>query len=254
MEVYVWGLKQDGWIPTSNIIHDWYVISWAAKWLYSGEVYTGIVTPTEALARDDSHILKPMWELLNKADVVITHNGNKYDLKKLNTRFLLHDFPPPHSYQSIDTLAVAKKHFAFSSNKLDYINRQLGLPPKMENGGMELWKACVRGEQPALDTMIAYNAQDVFSMEETYLKLRPWISNHPNLALLSDMDGSACPVCQSRELRVEGWYSTHVAQYLEYRCDECGAIGRGRTNWKSKNKDGIRPLSNPYPRSIPKIK
>lgn len=252
MEVYVWELKQDGWIPPSSIIQDWCVLSWSAKWLYSGQAQSAVLTPDEAIARNDKRILLPMWELLNEAQVVVTHNGNRFDLKKLNTRFLLHGFPPPHSYQSVDTLAVAKKHFAFSSNSLDYINRQLGLPTKLGTN-FDLWKRCVRGEQEALDYMVEYNREDVFIMEETYLTLRPWISNHPNLALLSNMDGAACPVCQSTKLRVESVYSTHLSQYQEYRCQSCGAIGRGRTNMAPKNKKRIRPLTNPYPRSIPKV-
>ena len=42
-------------------------------------------------------------ELIDKADIVIAHNGDKFDLRKLNTRFLFHELGTPSSYQSIDT-------------------------------------------------------------------------------------------------------------------------------------------------------
>ena len=53
MEVYVWGLYKQ-FISHNNIIKDkngneksWYVLSWAAKWLYDDDVMSDIVTPEE---------------------------------------------------------------------------------------------------------------------------------------------------------------------------------------------------------------
>ena len=37
---------------------------------------------------------------------------------------------PPMPYKTIDTLKVARKEFAFSSNKQDYITKFLGLEEK----------------------------------------------------------------------------------------------------------------------------
>lgn len=253
MQVDVWSLRQHGWISPDSIRKDWFIISWAAKWLYSGRCYSDVVSPKEAEARDDSRVVEGLWELLDAADVVISHNGNRFDIKKANTRFLLHGYPPPHSYRSVDTLQIAKKHFAFSSNKLDYINKQLGLPPKLETG-YELWLKCEDGDKEALKRMVTYNREDVFIMEETYMSLRPWISNHPNLPLLANMDGTACPVCMSDDLSPEGLYYTHLYKYQEYRCQSCGAIGRGRRSLKpDEGQKLIRPNHNMSPTSIPKI-
>ena len=34
MEVYVWGLKYNNYISPSNVIKDYSVLCWSAKWLF----------------------------------------------------------------------------------------------------------------------------------------------------------------------------------------------------------------------------
>ena len=67
MEVYVWGLYKQ-FIPHTNIIKDskgeeksWYVLSWAAKWLYDENVVSDIVTPEETKTRNDKRVLQSIW-------------------------------------------------------------------------------------------------------------------------------------------------------------------------------------------------
>jgi hypothetical protein len=54
---------------------------------------------------------------------------------KIQTRMLLNDLDPPSPYRSIDTLAIAKKEFGFTSNKLAFIAQSLGLGDKLDTGG-----------------------------------------------------------------------------------------------------------------------
>lgn len=226
MEVYTWRLATD-YIPPSEVIKDWCILSWAAKWLFSSTVYSDVLKPGEAELHDDKRVIDGLWKLLDEADVVVAHNGIRFDKRMINTRFLLHGYSPPHSYQFVDTLREARKHFSFSSNKLDYINKYLGISPKIETN-FNLWRDCAKGDRQALADMVEYNKQDVLSLEETYMTLRPWINTHPNLPLLANMTETACPICQSMDVKKEGFYHTRVATYAEYRCGSCGAIGRGR--------------------------
>jgi len=69
MEVSVWGLYKQ-YIPNDNIIKDWNILSWAAKWLFDDEIMSDILTPKEAVARDDSRILKSMWKCWRRAIVL----------------------------------------------------------------------------------------------------------------------------------------------------------------------------------------
>ena len=190
MEVYVWSLRYNDFINPDNIIKDWSVLCWSAKWLFEPEVMGEKVTGKQAIAREDASILTKMWKLLDEADIVVVQNGKKFDIPKLNTRFLLAGLPPPSYYQVVDTKEVATKKFAFSSNKLDYMNKILGIKGK-EDMEMQDWIDCVHGDEKALAKMLAYNKDDSVIMEELYLRLRPWIPGHPNLGLYADLEKSA---------------------------------------------------------------
>ena len=88
MTVSVWGISFKQRIPADNIIEDWNALSWSAKWLFDSEIMSDVLTSEEAIARDDSRILKSIWKLLDESDIVIAHNGDKFDLRKLNARFI----------------------------------------------------------------------------------------------------------------------------------------------------------------------
>ncbi len=236
MEVYVWGLRGNEYISPTNIINDWFVLSWSAKYLFSSEIMSDVVTSKEALARDDSRVIMGIYQLLNNASVIVTHNGNRFDLPKLNSRFLFHGFPPPTHYRTIDTLSVARRYFGFSSNKLDYLNKILGLNLK-DDMNFGDWVSCVQGNKETLSKMEKYNRKDVLNLEDLYVLLRPWIQNHPNVGMYVDIDSSVCKNCGTpiEEPWWSGTYETNTAQYRSFRCS-CGAIGRGRVNLLSKEK------------------
>jgi len=232
----VWGLwEQD--IYLDAILQDWHLLSWSAKWLFSDKIMSDVLTSNEAKIHSDKRIVQSMWNLLNEADIVIAHNGNSFDVKKLNTRFLFHKIPPPRAYQSIDTLIVAKYTFKFSSNKLAYINKFLGLPQKMDTE-FDLWKKCYEGDKKSLKLMEEYNRNDVSILEDLYLRLRPYIKGHPNLNLWSvDDNVSICPNCANPDLKWEGHaYPTYTGKYKSFRCSSCGAVGRSRQSELSKEK------------------
>lgn len=227
MRAYTWGIWNQN-INLNQIISEWFVLCWSAKWLFEDKVISGKLNQKELNAEDDFRIMEKMWALLNDADIVITHNGDKFDLPKLNTRFLLHGMMPPTPFQSIDTLKVVKKMFKFTSNKLDYINKMMGLNRKVDTGGWELWQRCAEHDIKALDKMSKYCDNDVLILEESYIVLRPWIKPHPNIGLFIIDDAECCPSCGSEEIKMGGVYRTQMAEYYAFRCQDCGALGRQR--------------------------
>jgi hypothetical protein len=215
-------------INIGAIVQDWHLICWSAKWLFDDVLIADVLTPEEAIAHDDSRICSGIWNLLDAADICITHNGNGFDLKRLSTRFLIHGLYPPKPYQSIDTLKVAKEVFNFTSNKLEFINSTLGLPEKGVTT-FDLWRKCFYGDPQALSDMVSYNIQDTEILEDLYLRLRPYIRGHPNLNLWSSDNVSVCPNCGSDKLEWGGYYHTYTGRYKSFRCLGCGATGRSRS-------------------------
>lgn len=227
MKGYIFSLWKDN-VNLDKLISDWYVICWSAKWLFSNEILGDVLTSEEAKLQDDRRVIIKLAELLNKADIIITHNGKKFDLLKINARMLVHNLPPVKPYQNIDTFEVSKRQFGFTSNKLNYLAQILGVDTKLETD-FQLWADCVDGKPEALEYMYKYNNWDVECLEAVYLRLRPWIRNHPNLSLYYENDKPICPNCGSTHLTQEGYYYTTVNKYEVYRC-ECGAISRVRTS------------------------
>ena len=177
---FLWSLRvPGGYVNSDMLVRDWFVISWAASWMDSKEVFSGVVTSRQAKNWDDSKILKPLWRLIDDADIVIGHNNDRFDLRKLNTRFLLHDYGVPRKYKTIDTLKVARKSFAFESNKLEFLNERLGNLPKHDMELADWMRICLDGDLRTLDRMVRYNIGDVKEGKRLYARLRDWVIPFP---------------------------------------------------------------------------
>lgn len=163
------------YLGEKNILQDWYMVSWAAKWLGEDQVFSDVLTSREAKQGNDKRILKGLWKLLDEADIVIGHNSDKFDLKRVNTRFILNGYKLPRPSKSIDTLKLARKMFSFSSNKLDYLCKLFGLDGKTEHEGYDLWLNCLKGDKKSLETMVNYNRNDVVILEDLYNILKEGI-------------------------------------------------------------------------------
>lgn len=235
LRAFVWSRWKQN-IYLEQTISEWFMISWSAKWLYSSEVLSECLTPSEIMKEDDDRIVKELWSLIDQADIVVAHNGKSFDVPKMNARFILAGLPPTSPYIQIDTKEVAAKQFRFSSNKLDALAGYFNIEHK-DDTDFELWVRCLNGEQEALDYMELYNRKDVLILEKVYLKLRPWIKNHPNIGLYLEESNMVCPTCGSKHLSEDhSFHYTSVNKYKVMRCDDCGAISRLRTTAYPKDK------------------
>lgn len=232
MEIYVWGLYKQR--PTiDQIIKDWSVLSWSAKWLFDSKVMSDVVTAKEAINRDDKRVLTGLWKLMDEADILVAHNGKRFDCRKVNARFIVHGWKPPMSYHLIDTRIEANKHFAFSSAKLAWLTQLFKLEEKWKTE-YELWTRSAQGDQEAIDYIHRYGCQDVVALEDLYVELRPWIKSHPNYGLYVDTDKEVCPNCGESKLKWRGYYYTPAGRFRAFRCNTCGAVGRSRFSDLSK--------------------
>jgi len=232
---YVWGLWKNN-VGTNQIMSDWFMLTWSAKWHHEPEMYGDRLYSQEALDQDDKRIMYSLWKLLDEADVVIGHNGDKFDIPKINTRFVLNGMSPPSPYRSVDTLKIAKRKFKFSSNRLDYLGQLLGVGRKIDTGGFQLWTRCMQGEDAALQEMLDYNQQDVLLLEDVYDKLMPFASIHPShTAAQEDLDDPTCPKCGSDDLHKRGYAYTNMSKFQRFRCNDCSSWSRSRINERSKN-------------------
>lgn len=205
-------------LQPDNIIQDWYIICAAWKFLDEDKVYTVSVSSKDP--SNDYGVVKFLLEVLSQSDCLIAHNGDAFDLKKLNTRAIYHGFKPLPPLRTIDTLKVARRYFKFSSNRLDYLGKFLGVGEKQATSP-GLWMRVLKGDFGAIREMVQYNKQDVRLLEKVYLKLRPYMTSHPNEGI--GLGVPACRNCGSVHIKRNGHKYTLTGKIQRLTCVDCGA-------------------------------
>jgi len=235
---HVWGLWDNN-VGLNQIVSDWHVLSWSAKWLGAPE--NEVMYMDQRNSKDvenDKDILKELWQLLDEADVVITQNGKHFDQRKVQARFLIHEFQPNSPYKHIDVKVESQRLFGFPSHKLEYmtdkINKKYKKLKHKKFPGHDLWVECLKGNVDAWDEMELYNRHDVLALEEFFGHIAPWGINI-NFNLYHEGEEHICK-CGSKEHAKNGFYYTDMGKFQKYKCKQCGAQSRDRHNLFTKEK------------------
>lgn len=231
---YVWGMFKQN-LSLDMLQQNSYLLSFAAKWL--GEEH--VIYRQNRNSSRDGMLVRQLIRLLDKADIVIAHNAKKFDIPVINGRALVHGITPPSPYKVIDTLVTAKRQFRFISNKLEHLADILGCSPKLAHSkfpGFRLWEECLAQNDEAWEEMRTYNIQDVLTLEEVYLKMRPWMVSHPNMGVFEEKDRPVCPKCGGEHVHFRGYVTTNTQKYRKFKCTDCGGWSRTRFTEYPKDK------------------
>ena len=157
-------------INPGDILHERKIICISYKWLGEEQIYNLSWDKNQC----DKFMIEQFIEVLNEADLIVSHNGDNFDLPWIKTRALYHGLSMLVNYKQFDTLKVAKRKFNFNSNKLDYISEFLGFGNKIKTE-MKLWDDIILKKCPiAMDKMLVYCDMDVELLEKVYNKLIYW--------------------------------------------------------------------------------
>ncbi len=222
IRAYTWGPKWE--TNLIEVMEQSKLLSFSAKWIGGKSITKGLpdYRGYKKGVVDDRSICKELHDLLDGADIVVAHNGQAFDVKTVNARFLANGLNPSTPYRVVDTKTQVKKHFRLPSNSLDDICSYFGLGRKMEHEGFPLWKRCMAGERSAWYKMLKYNKHDVILLEKLYLLIRPWLTTHPNMGAYSERP-YACSKCGTvGKLQRRGWNKNKVSKSPRYQCQECG--------------------------------
>lgn len=234
--VYCWALHNQ-YIAAKQMEKNTCVLSWSAKWLDEKKVHYMDQRNVKDV-ENDKKILKEMHKLMNEADIIIGHNSEKFDIRRLNARFATHKLKPVETYKTFDTYKESKKIWDFPSHTLESLAVELNLNNKKlkhkKYPGFELWKQCLMGNNSAWNEMKLYNKMDVLVLEDLYHKIRPW-SNKLNINVFHDDEENICG-CGSTEFKKKGFAYTSTSKFQRYICKHCGHQTRSRKNLHSKEK------------------
>lgn len=230
---YTWGRFKQFVAPT-QVVRRSYMLSYAYKRLGSDEVFADALPFYDDYAEfpeDDYKVVKSLWDVLDGADIVIAHNGINFDLAYANARFAYHGLGVPSPFKVVDTLRVAKKYFRFPANSLAELCAFFGVGTKLKTD-FDLWVGCMGGDEESWKYMVDYNKQDINSLEDVYLKMRPYDKSHPNIGLYHDDEFIRCPITGSTDVvKLPGNAYTAMSGFETYR----GPLGNVfRTNKRVK--------------------
>lgn len=229
---YVWGAWKQN-VGRNQWVERGYIISFAEKEFRSNTInYEEARTP-----EDELKLLLRLWKILDEADVVVAHYGDKFDIPTITGRFLAHGLKPPSPYHTVDTKAVASRKFRVVSNSLETLCEEFGVKTKdqhKEFPGFELWRECLKGNDRAWEVLKEYNIADILSLEELYEKMLPYIDNHPNVGEAEgEEERPSCPKCGSNHIQWRGSYTTRSGLvYPKFSCTSCGGWGRVNRMYK----------------------
>ena len=125
---------------------------------------------------DDTFVLARLWDILDKARVVVAHNA-RFDTGCINGRFLELGWPLPSKYSVVCTYQALRR-YNLTSKKLDQLSKTLVGAKKIPTD-FTLWDRCSNGEVAAFEEMLEYNRGDIReTLFEVYLRLAPYAPDY----------------------------------------------------------------------------
>lgn len=207
-------------------------MAWSAKWLGEHASAIKYYDQRNLKVGNDLPILKPLWRLLNKADIVLTQNGKAFDAKKINARFMLHGMKPPRPYKHLDTYLIAKRAASFTSHSLEYLSERFCTKYKKLSHskfpGLSLWRECLKGNKAAWDEMRRYNIHDVLATEEFYDKIKAWAPESAPKPFPRAKGSMTCETCGAKgRMQRRGTATKQKFKYQRWQCQTCGDWATG---------------------------
>jgi uncharacterized protein YprB with RNaseH-like and TPR domain len=217
------------------------IITAAFKWQDSVEVHAlHWEAGKEQFQESDEKLIRELIPEMSKADEIVAHYGDKFDIPWIRGRALKHGIVMP-ILKTVDTCAWSRKLFRLSSNKLDFIGEYLGLGGKIRTS-YDLWKdVTFHGDKDALEKMITYNQRDVELLEKVYHRLSLYGADKSHAGVMEGKDKWTCVRCGSESVRhVRRMVSAAGTIKHQMRCKskDCGKYyminSNSHTEWAGK--------------------
>ena len=171
----------------------------------------------------DKEMMKKFFDVIQEADEVVGHNSDKFDLKWVRTRFLIHGYKSMPELKSIDTLKISRSKFNFPSNRLDAIGKFLGFGGKKDTGGIQLWHDIIqKNSSKAMNEMISYCKRDVELLEKVFLKLEGYAKPKTHKGVEFGNHKCSCPNCGSDNYKISMTrYNSAGTEFKQLCCKGC---------------------------------
>lgn len=200
-----------------NIIEHAKIICVSYKWQGEDKVQT----LDWGKKRCDAKLIKDFVKVMNTADEIIGHNGDRFDITWIRTRALHHGIENLPRWRTLDTLKKSRANLNLPSNRLNDIGRYFGIGEKVRNPP-GLWENVCFGDASMLTDMVTYCEQDVVLLENVWDKIKGVVPMNTHAGVVKGGPKWSCPNCGSESIKRNGTdVTTSGTEKQKMRCLSC---------------------------------
>jgi len=191
---------------------------------------------------DDTEVLRKVWYILDRAEVIVAHNA-RFDKSWLLGRFLELGWKLPSRFSVVCTYRNLHD-YNMTSKKLDELSHNLVGTNKLPTD-FTLWARCSKGDKKAFEKMMTYNKGDIYdTLFKVYMRTCQYA---PQKCIDMTDYTTAIPQCrvtgdELEELDICHQNHTTGLTYLLYRNPNNGLqyVDRYNTNSKKSGKGFVK--------------
>lgn len=123
---------------------------------------------------NEKEFIEAVSKELDNYDILVFHNGEKFDKKYFNAKCMQYELKPIFRYKKlIDPIQIAWRHLSLGRNSLAALIDYLQIPVKKTPIELHKWlSAALEGNRKCMDLIVTHCEYDVVTLEKVYDKLR----------------------------------------------------------------------------------
>jgi uncharacterized protein YprB with RNaseH-like and TPR domain len=125
---------------------------------------------------DDKELVKQTAALVRDHDVIVAHNGNRFDIPMLRTRALRWGLRPLKDVKLVDPCQIAFRKFKLRSNSLGRIADYVGIKDKKTPLDMSVWAdVMLNGDAAGMNLIVKHCEADIRVLRGVLDFVKPYI-------------------------------------------------------------------------------
>lgn len=125
---------------------------------------------------NDKELVKRVMALVKAHDIIVAHNGARFDLPFLRTRALHWGLRPLREVKLVDPLQIAWRKFKLRSNRLGAVADHLGVADKKTPLDMSVWaSATLTGSRKSMNLIVEHCEADIRVLSAVLEHVKPFI-------------------------------------------------------------------------------
>ncbi len=125
---------------------------------------------------NDKQLVKDICAVIRDHDIIVAHNGVRFDIPFLRTRCLRWGLKPLKEPKCVDPLQIAWRKFKLRSNRLGALSDHLGISDRKTPLDLSVWAdAILNGSRASMDLIVEHCVADIKVLSGVLRHVKPFI-------------------------------------------------------------------------------